>query len=106
MALKSNEKKALRVLKEALSPFDIIDLRLFGSKARGTDVEGSDIDVMMVIQERTPQIESTIDDLIFEINLEHDCLISAVYFSVPELDPGPMDQSPIYKRIVSEGVRL
>ena len=51
-------------------------------------------------------IESEIDDLIFEINLKYDCLISAVYFSRYELKDGPYGESPIYKKAMAEGIRV
>ncbi len=41
LTLKKNEERALRALKEELSrKFNVVDLRLFGSKVRG---EGSHI---------------------------------------------------------------
>ena len=107
MALSSNEKKALRALKNILSEkYSILDFRIYGSKAKGTDVQGSDIDIMIVLEDHSPAIESEIDDLIFDINLKYDCFISALYFGRNELEFGPLAESPIYKKIMHEGVRL
>ena len=107
MGLSSNESKALRALKNLLTEkYDILDLRIYGSKAKGTDVQGSDIDIMIVLEDHSPAIESEIDDLIFDINLKYDCLISALYFGRSELEFGPLAESPIYKKIIQEGVRL
>ena len=64
------------------------------------------MDVMLVIDKLTPLVESEIDDLIFEINLEYDCLITALFFDHEELESGPLSASPIYKKILREGVRL
>ncbi|GFP35269.1 hypothetical protein HKBW3S43_01061 [Candidatus Hakubella thermalkaliphila] len=48
LTLKKNEERALRVLKEELSRrFNVIDLRVFGSKVRGEDTPQSDIDVIL-----------------------------------------------------------
>ena len=52
------------------------------------------------------KVESEIDDLIFEINLENDCLITALYFSQEELEKGPLSESPLYKKILQEGISL
>jgi predicted nucleotidyltransferase len=105
--LKDNERKALLTLKNILSSkFTLLDFRLFGSKIRKEDSSESDIDVMIVLGEVNPPIESQIDDLIFKINLENDCFISSLIFSKEELEEGPLDESPIYKVIVKEGVRL
>ena len=105
--MKKNEKIAIRSLKKELSSrFNLVDLRLFGSKARGEDTPESDIDVMIEIAESNPEIESQIDDIIFEINLKNDSFIFAVFFSKKEIEEGPLSKSPIYKIIEKEGVSI
>lgn len=86
--------------------YRLLDFRVFGSKARGDASPDSDIDVMIEIEECSPAIESAIDDLVFEINLAHDCLISLIIFSKRELEEGSLGESPIYKAIEKEGVRV
>ena len=105
--LKENERIAVSRLKEALrKKFKLLDFRVFGSKAKGDASPDSDIDVMIEVEDYNPAIESIIDDLIFEINLTFDCFISTVIFSKKELDEGPLSESPIYKAIEREGVRV
>ena len=107
MPLSSNENKALRALKNILlEKYSILDFRIYGSKAKGTDVQDSDIDIMIVLEDDSPAIESEIDDLIFDINLKYDCFISALYFGRNELEFGPLAESPIHKKIMQEGVSL
>ncbi len=102
-----NEKDALLKLKRELKKtLNLVDYRVFGSKARGEDSANSDIDVMIEIEDYTPEAESVIDDLLFEINIAHDCLISAVIFSRKELQEGPLRESPIYKSIQRESLRI
>ena len=99
------EKAALdelkRVLQERCGATSVI---VYGSKARGDDSPDSDIDVMVVVEDYTPQIEAVVDEAVYEINLAHECLISVVIFDRTELDEGPLGESPLYKRIVAEGV--
>jgi len=45
-------------------------------------------------------------DQFSDIDLKYDCLISAVYFSREELEDGPFDQSPVYKKAIPEGIRV
>ena len=73
--------------------FPILDFRIYGSKAKGTDVQDSDVDVMIVLEDHWPTIESEIDDLIFDINTKYDCLISALFFSPKELEFGSLSLS-------------
>lgn len=107
MPLLPNEKKALNALKKELNQrYELLDLRIYGSKAKGVDTPESDLDVMVVLKNLTPLIESEIDDLIFDINLENDCLITAIFFDLKELENGPLSESPIYKKIKLEGIAI
>jgi uncharacterized protein len=107
LRLSKNEQSALhRLNKELEANFGLVDFRIFGSKARGDAVEDSDIDVMIELEDYTPAIESKLDDMIFSINLEHDTFISATIFDREELESGPLSESPIYKVIEREGIRL
>jgi len=105
--LNENEEKAVLRLKAVLKEkIKLIDFRLFGSRARGDASPDSDIDIMIEVEEYTPAIESLIDDIVFETNLAYDCFISTVIFSKKELEEGPLDESPLYKAIEKEGVRV
>ena len=107
LILKKNEERAISALKETLSRrFNIIDLRLFGSRVRGEDTPESDVDVMIEIDKSSPEIESQIDDIVFEVNLENDTLISAIIISKDEIEEGLMAESPIYKNIQKEGISI
>jgi predicted nucleotidyltransferase len=105
MSISENEKKALKALQTELSrDFRIKDFRLFGSKARGEDTPGSDLDVMIVLEDSSPAVEEKIDDLIFDLNLKFDCLITPLYFSSAEIESGPLSESPVYKKALAEGI--
>jgi predicted nucleotidyltransferase len=107
MSISENEKKALKALQSELSKeFRLKDFRLFGSKARGGDVPGSDLDVLIVLEDSSPTVEERIDDLIFDLNLKFDCLIMALYFSSEEIESGPLSESPVYKKACAEGISL
>ena len=105
--LSDNEQAALAVLKKALEErFALVDFRVFGSRARGQAVPDSDIDVMIELEDYTPASESEIDEIAFKINLEHDCFISIVIFGRRELEEGPLAESPLYRVIEREGVKV
>ena len=107
MPISSKEKEALETLKSEVAKRNVlVEVRLYGSKAKGTDVEDSDLDVIIVLKELTPLIESSIDDLVFDINLKYDCLITPLYFSQEELETGPFSESPVYKKAQHEGITL
>jgi len=71
--LSENEKKAVESLKRKLMErFDVREMRLFGSKIRGQAGPDSDVDLMIELAKRSPEIESEIDDITFEVNLRND----------------------------------
>jgi len=50
-SLTTNESAALKKLKDSLArDFRLVELRLFGSKARGDSDQESDIDVLVVLE--------------------------------------------------------
>lgn len=105
--LLDNERAALAKLKRTLQErFELIDFRIFGSKARGEARPDSDVDVMIEIEDYNPVVESEIDDIVFTINLAHDCFLSVVIFGRRELEEGPLGESPLYRVIAREGVRV
>jgi predicted nucleotidyltransferase len=107
MKLEENEERALKELREELfAKYRIIDIRLYGSKARGEGREDSDLDIMIEIPEYDRAMVAEIDDIIYRINLEHDVFISALVFGKDELEEGPMSEAPIYKVIQREGIPL
>ena len=100
-----NEHKAIRDLKIALKQISgFSDLIIFGSKVTGKYTDESDIDVAIVFSNISDDIISTIDDIIFEINLKYDCLVSAIYYDQQEIQFGPTIDSPLYKKILQEGI--
>jgi predicted nucleotidyltransferase len=107
MKLAENEERALRELrKELFAKYPIIEIRLYGSKARGEGRQDSDLDVMIEIPDYDRAMVAEIDDIIYRINLEHDVFISALVFGKDELEEGPMSEAPLYKVIQREGVPL
>ena len=103
--LNENEKKAVETLKSRLKGrFDVRDMLLFGSKVRGQAGRDSDVDIMIELAKRSPEIESEIDDITFEVNLRNDSFITTIVFGEDELKQGPMKESPIYKAIRKEGI--
>ena len=107
MALSDTEIKAIKELYSILlRRHTVLDFRIYGSKATGNDVPGSDIDVMIILEQTSPAIESEIDDLVFDINLKYGCFSSILFFSRQELEEGPLAESPIYKKAVSQGITI
>ena len=107
MDLNQDELNALTRLKSFLQEQEkFVDLLVFGSKVLDSSTSESDIDVLIIVREFERDLQASIDDMIFELNLEYDCLISAVIFSQDELEHGPMSESPLYRTAIQEGIRV
>jgi uncharacterized protein len=105
--LNKNEIKAIYELLERLETrLDILDCRMYGSKARGDYSQDSDLDLMILLPKKTAVIKSFVRHETFETNLVNDTAISTIIFDRIELDDGPMSESPLYKRIMKEGVPI
>lgn len=105
--LTSDEKKAVESLKNMISrKYKLVDFVLYGSKASGSDTEESDIDVMVETEEESRDVRWDIYSMAAEVNMAFGCVISPILFSRRELEEGPMDESPIYRRIAKEGIRI
>jgi len=55
---------------------ELVDLRLFGSKARGKAREDSDIDIAVVVRQRNSRVWDKVMDAAFTANLKWDVYIS------------------------------
>lgn len=105
--LTANEKKALENLKMMISRrYRLLDFVLYGSKAEGSDTEESDIDIMVELEDDSRDARWDIYNMVADVNVGFGCVISPVLFSRKELEDGPMDESPLYRRIAKEGVRI
>lgn len=105
--LTDNERDAVLRFKEILTiKYNILDFFIFGSKARGDASPESDIDIMIEVEDYRPEIVSEMRNIAFEINLEYDCFITTTIFSRKELEEGPLSESPLYKTIEKEGIRV
>lgn len=84
----------------------MLDLKLFGSKAMGRDVEESDIDVLVVVAEKTPELEEQVLDIAFDVNVAHEVYISPRVIAKAILGDPVWKITPFLRHIAVEGVSL
>ena len=94
-------------LKERLSEvIQLVDFRVFGSRARGKTDEYSDMDVFIEVERLDKEQEDRIHDIVWEVGFEHSVFISPLIFTRYEIEKSPLRVSPIVKNIEEEGVRV
>jgi len=96
-------------LKKRLSQVvKLVDLKVFGSRARGdADAdEFSDLDISIVVEQLDPNLKHKVREAVWEISLEHGLYISALIFTRHEIEESPVRISPIVRNIYEEGVSV
>jgi predicted nucleotidyltransferase len=85
---------------------DVVDMRLFGSKAVGQDTPDSDIDILVVVHEARTDVEDRVLAIAFDVNLAHDVFISPVVVGRATLDDPVWKITPFLQAVAREGVPL
>ena len=77
---------------------------LFGSRARGEDVPGSDYDCLIIVDEVTKEIKDIIDEAAGEALYQHSAVFSA--FLISEEKHNRQSYNPLLVNIAKEGMIL
>ncbi len=105
--LESEDRKIAAELKRRLARvLPVLDLRVFGSRARGEAAPDSDLDVFIKVEECTPEVRREIDEIAWEVGFEMDRIISTVVATPEQLEHGPLGASPLVSKIEREGVAV
>jgi predicted nucleotidyltransferase len=103
----SKDYEIAKELKKRLSEVvELIDFRVFGSRARGEADEYSDMDVFLEVKSLNREVEDRILDIVWEVGFENSIFISPLIFTRYEIEKSPLKASPIVKNIEEEGVRV
>jgi len=86
----------------------IVELRLFGSEARGDAAPDSDIDVLVVVRpdDQYAALETRVVDIAFDVNLEFNVFISPSVVTPAILNHPVWRETPFIETVLREGVAL
>jgi len=105
--MRESDLKIAEKLKRRLAEvIQLLDFRVFGSRARGDADEYSDMDVFIEVERLNPEIKEKIEDVVWEVGFENFMVISPLIFTREEIRNTPLRSSPIVKIITEEGVRV
>jgi len=84
----------------------VVKMSVFGSKVRGDYRATSDIDVLVIVKERSLRVMDQIAEITSDLNIKYALSISPVVFSEQEYDMNAKMASPFSLAIREEGLSL
>ena len=107
--MSKTERRALErfgdAVKSRLGEY-VVRMSVFGSKVRGDYQEASDIDVLVIVKERSLHVMDQIAEITSDLNIKYDLSISPVVFSEEEYDVNAKMASPFSVAVREEGLSL
>ncbi len=85
--------------------FHPLDIRVFGSRARGDAAADSDMDVFVVVEQATSEIERYISDCAWEAGFARDVVIVPVVVGKDTIN-GPLRESAFILNVYREGIAV
>ena len=107
--LKSKDAEALQEFLERvrqLLGINLIEVKLFGSKATDKDQRDSDIDVLVAVENGGVEIEDQVLEIAFDVNLKHDVYVSPRVIDRATLSDPVWSITPFLRAIAKEGISL
>ena len=103
----SKDYAIAKELKERLSNVtSVVDLIIFGSRARGDQDEYSDMDVFIEVATLDKDLKERIYEIVWEVGFENFMVISPLICAKDEIENSSLRSAPIVKNIFEEGIRI
>ena len=104
------QEKDLRVIEKfkllVSQKVKVLEIRVFGSRARGDATAESDLDVLVVVDHLDYTIERYISDCAWETGFPEDVIIMPVAISLDTLKNSPIRESVFIKNVYQEGITV
>ena len=105
--MKPKDYEIAKILKERLSEVvQLIDFKVFGSRARGDADEYSDLDIFIEVENLKNELKEMIRKIVWEVGFENSIYISALIFTRDEIENSPLRSSPIVENINEDGIKI
>lgn len=103
--MQAKELKIVETFKELVSQrVTVLEVRVFGSRARGDASEDSDLDVLVVVDRLDHEIEKYISECAWEAGFPEDIVLIPMAISIDNLKNSPLRESVFIRNVYREGV--
>jgi len=106
MMREEDRKLAQEFARRVRALFPDAAIWVFGSRARSDATGESDLDCLVVLNDPTPQVDSVIRDIAWELGFENGLVITTVILGREEFERGPMSQSTLIANVLAEGAEV
>jgi predicted nucleotidyltransferase len=105
--MREKDRTTAEQLKRRLAGIvQLVDFKVFGSRARGDSDEYSDLDVFIEVEIINPALRDAVSEAVWEVGYQNYMVISPLIFTRDELERSPLRASPIVRSIAEEGVSV
>lgn len=109
--MNAKDRELILDFKKRLPPETMIHLKrlvIFGSRASGQASEDSDLDLLVLVDEKTPEIEEKLEDIAYAVMCDNDFkpIISLKIFSYLQYNNALNKDLSFYRNIEREGITL
>ena len=109
--MKKKDKGLLVELKQRLLSMNNKEIKqviAFGSRTSDNADEDSDLDVVILVQEKTPDIEKEIEDIAYQLMWDNDFepIISLKIFSESQFSNSVKKGYSFYQNVATEGIAI
>ena len=107
--LSPTEQQALEHFKTTLQTLlgeNLLSLRLFGSRARGEGTEESDLDVLVLVQQKDRALCRRIIEESLEVDLTYETNLAPTILSAEEYHQNREFRTPFYRNLEQDSLPL
>jgi len=109
--MNKKDRNLILELKKRLPADVMVHIRkviAFGSRVRGQGEDDSDLDLLILVDDKTPDLESKIEDVAYQVMWDHDFkpIISIKVFTESGYRNSLAEGFSFYKNIEREGITL